>query len=300
MSLTFVPTPIGNLGDITLRALEVLRNCDLLLAEDTRVARKLLSALQIGGKTIWSYREQNAAAVTATILQRAATENVALVTDAGMPAIADPGRALVAAARAADVGVEVLPGASAFVCAAVLSGFEMPPLAFGGFVPRSHGERERALRGALARDGTTVFFESPQRIVGTLEALSAFASEALIFVGRELTKLHEQQLVGTPSDVLAGLARPVLGEIALVIASQRTAYDGTASAVRPSAAHAEFARTSAAADRRDVDSAIDDALAAGKPISEIAKSLMREGYGERHVLYDRIVRRRKLSQSAAD
>lgn len=295
MSLTLVPTPIGNLGDITLRALDVLRSCDLLLAEDTRVARKLLSALEIPAKTVWSYREHNAENVTAKILERAVLEKVAVVADAGMPAIADPGRALVAAAREADIAVEVLPGPSAFVCAAVLSGFEMPPLAFGGFIPRPHGDRERALRTALARDGATVFFESPHRIVATLEALAAFAADARIFVGRELTKFHEQQLIGTPAAVLAGLAQPVLGEITLVIESQRGAYDGTTCAVRPSAVHASAVRASAAQPHHaDLDVAIDAALAAGTPISQIAKTLVREGFGERHVLYDRIVRRRKL------
>ncbi|MBD5605857.1 MAG: 16S rRNA (cytidine(1402)-2'-O)-methyltransferase, partial [Candidatus Eremiobacteraeota bacterium] len=106
----FVPTPLGNLRDITLRALDVLRACDLIVAEDTRVARRLLSALDLPQKPIWSYREQNAAGATEPILERARTETIAVVTDAGMPGISDPGRELVAAARAAAIAVDVLPG----------------------------------------------------------------------------------------------------------------------------------------------------------------------------------------------
>ncbi len=290
MGLTFVPTPIGNLGDITVRALEVLRSCDLLVAEDTRVARKLLAALELPSKTIWSYREQNADAVTGPILERAADQRVAVTSDAGMPAVSDPGRALVTAARAAGISVEVLPGASAVMAAAVLSGLEIPPLVFAGFVPRGLGELHRALKAALARDGATVFFESPQRIVATLEALHSLASDARVFVGRELTKLHEQHLAGTPSAVLAGLARPVRGEITLVVAAHVRPKDGT----RPVYTASPLGSSADA----ELDAAIDASLARGMPIAQIAKTLVREGYGERHALYDRIVRRHKANRSA--
>src|SRR5579871_2965168 len=121
LPLIFVPTPLGNLGDITLRALDTLRACDLVVAEDTRVARRLLAAYEIAGKTLWSYREQNAAGATPQILERARSGRVAVVTDAGTPGISDPGRELIVAARDAGIAVEVLPGAVAFVTAAVLS-----------------------------------------------------------------------------------------------------------------------------------------------------------------------------------
>jgi len=150
MPLVVVPTPLGNLGDITLRALDTLRSCELIAAEDTRTARKLLALLGLAPKPTWSYREQNAAAVTSGILERARTSLVAVVSDAGMPGISDPGSALVAAAREAGIPVDVLPGACAFVTAAVLSGFPLTHLSFEGFVPRAKGERERALRAALA------------------------------------------------------------------------------------------------------------------------------------------------------
>ena len=164
MSLTFVPTPLGNLRDITLRALDVLRDCDLLVAEDTRVAKRLLSALDLPGKEIWSYREQNAAGATAAIVARARVHSVAVVTDAGTPAISDPGRGLVAAARDAGVAIDVLPGPSAFVCALVLSGFALDRFAFDGFVPRTSGARERSFRDAFASGRTTAYYEAPNRI----------------------------------------------------------------------------------------------------------------------------------------
>ncbi|MBD5657446.1 MAG: 16S rRNA (cytidine(1402)-2'-O)-methyltransferase, partial [Candidatus Eremiobacteraeota bacterium] len=217
MSLIFVPTPLGNLRDITLRALDTLRDCDLLIAEDTRVAMRLLQALQLPSKTVWSYREQNAAAVTGAILARARSEMVAVTTDAGTPGISDPGRDLIIAAREAGVAIEVLPGACAFVCAAVLSGFPLGGLSFEGFVPRTRGERERAFRSALARGTTAIWYESPKRIGATLQALEAVAPTATIFVAREFTKRHEQQILGSPSAVARELGEAPRGEITLVV-----------------------------------------------------------------------------------
>jgi 16S rRNA (cytidine1402-2'-O)-methyltransferase len=231
--LTFVPTPLGNLRDITQRALEALRDCDLLVAEDTRVARRLLAAYGIAGKPLWSYREQNAAGATAPILERAARERVAVVTDAGMPGISDPGRELLNAARAAGVAVEVLPGPVAFVTAAVLSGFATTGLSFEGFVPRSPGARERAFRAALERGTTSAWYEAPRRLVDTLEALQTIAPETPVFVARELTKLHEQQILGTPAQALALLEQPVRGEVVLVLDGQTSATGRAAVAEAP-------------------------------------------------------------------
>jgi 16S rRNA (cytidine1402-2'-O)-methyltransferase len=125
MPLVFVPTPLGNLGDVTQRAIDALRDAELIVAEDTRVARKLLGALGIPGRELWSYREQNAAGSTPGILERARAGLVAVTTDAGMPGVSDPGSELIAAARAAGVAVEVLPGPSAALGVAVLSGFPL-------------------------------------------------------------------------------------------------------------------------------------------------------------------------------
>jgi 16S rRNA (cytidine1402-2'-O)-methyltransferase len=271
--LTFVPTPLGNLRDITLRALDVLRACDLIVAEDTRVARRLLSALDLPSKPIWSYREQNAAGATESILERARAENVAVVTDAGTPGISDPGRELVAAARAAGIPIDVLPGPCAFVCAAVLSGYDIRRLTFAGFVPRALGDRERAFRAALASETTTAYYESPNRIVATLEHLAVLAPQAPVFVAREITKRFEQQIAGAPSDVLAALERPVRGEIVLVL--------GPVPSASPVAASAD-----------DVDAAIDEMLAAGASPAHAAKALAARDLGDRATLYRRIAERK--------
>jgi len=268
VSLTLVPTPLGNLRDITLRALDVLRDCDVLVAEDTRVARRLLGALGLPSKPIWSYREQNAATVTAGIVERARLARVALVTDAGTPAISDPGRDLVRAARAAGVPVEVLPGPSAFVCAAVLSGFDLASFSFDGFVPRATAERERRLRAALERGTTSVWYEAPSRISATLHALERIAPDAHVFVARELTKLHEQHALGSPADVLAALPDPVRGEIVLVLAGSAP-------------------RAPATPDDGDVEREIERALASGSSVADVARELARRGLGSRAELYRR-------------
>ncbi len=268
-----MPTPLGNLRDITLRALDVLRDCDLIVAEDTRVARRLLSALDLPAKPIWSYREQNASAATESILERARLDHVAVVTDAGMPGISDPGRDLVAAAREAGIAIDVLPGPCAFVCAAVLSGFPIAQLAFGGFVPRAHGERERTLRAARFASVATAFYESPNRIVATLETLAEIAPDAKAFVARELTKRFEQQIAGSPGEILAALERPVRGEIVLVLPA---AEPVAATPPEPTA----------------IDAAIDAELAAGTPASGAAKALAARGFGDRATLYRRIAERK--------
>jgi 16S rRNA (cytidine1402-2'-O)-methyltransferase len=217
MALILVPTPLGNLQDITLRALEVLRTCDLVAAEDTRVARRLLAAHGIGGKHVVGYREQNAARAEGLLLRTAAHGSVALTSDAGMPGVSDPGRELIVAARRAGIPVEVLPGPVAFVTAAVLSGFEVEGLTFAGFLPRGSGKRKRALRAALDRAGSTAYYESPHRVVKTLEALDELAPEAAVFVVRELTKRFEQQIEGTARAALDALERPIRGEFVLIV-----------------------------------------------------------------------------------
>ena len=218
MPLVLVPTPLGNLRDVTLRALDVLERAELIVAEDTRVARRLLHALEIGAKRVVSYREQNAAVVTRRILSHAETELVAVVTDAGMPSVSDPGSALVAAARAAGVAVDVLPGPSAALGAAVLAGFPLHRFAFEGFPPRKSGARRRAFDEALQREVTSVWFESPHRIRASLHDLVAVAPDARVFLVREYTKRYEQQLSGDPAEVAKALDDPVRGEITFVIA----------------------------------------------------------------------------------
>jgi 16S rRNA (cytidine1402-2'-O)-methyltransferase len=272
MALIFVPTPLGNLGDVTLRSIQALRDADLIVAEDTRVARKLLNALEIGPKELWSYREQNAPAVTGGILARAREQRVAVVTDAGMPAISDPGGDLIAAARAAGVAVEVLPGPSALVGAAVLSGFPLRRFSFEGFPARASSARRAEFSAALRTGMTTVWYESPQRILAALADLDAIAPNARVFVLREYTKRFEQQISGTPASAAAALEVPVRGEIAFVIAPEEM--------------------PALPAEPRELDAAIDARLDAGQHARDIARALAAEGAGDRRALYTKISERK--------
>jgi 16S rRNA (cytidine1402-2'-O)-methyltransferase len=274
MGLCFVPTPLGNLRDVTLRALDVLGACDLIVAEDTRVTRRLLSAHAIAGKEIWTYNEHSPPRAVEGIVERARGSLVAVVSDAGTPGISDPGRTLVVAARAAGVPVEVLPGPSAFVCAAVLSGFDLRGFSFEGFVPRAAGEREAAFRAALGSGKASLWYESPQRILATLATLERLEPECDLALVRELSKLHEQQLTGSPAQISARLERPVRGEIAF--------------ALRPGPPPA-----AAPADEATIDAAIENALASGRSAAAAAKELAGAGLGERAALYARISARKR-------
>jgi 16S rRNA (cytidine1402-2'-O)-methyltransferase len=266
MPLIFVPTPLGNLRDVTLRAIDVLRQAELVVAEDTRVARRLLRALEIEVREIWSYREQNAARVTPGILERARSAIVAVTTDAGMPGVSDPGSDLVAAARLARVPIDVLPGPSAATSVALLSGFSLRRFTFEGFPPRAASARRARFAGALQCDATSIWYESPQRIRATLTDLAAVAPDAQVFVVREYTKLHEQHYWGTPESVAAQIADPPRGEVAFAIAPYRVAT-------------VERAR------REDVGGAIDALLESGQRVGEVAKQLAADGFGERRQLY---------------
>ncbi len=272
MPLLVVPTPLGNLGDITQRARETLRDADLVVAEDTRVARKLLSALGIASKELWSYREQNAGAVTAGILERAREQRVVLVTDAGTPGISDPGNELIAAARDANIPIDVLPGPSALLGAAVLSGFSLRRFIFEGFPQRSASARRKQFADALRTGVTTIWFESPQRIAATLADLAEVAPDARVFVVREYTKKFEQQVLGTPAAVAAELAQPVRGEIAFAIAP--------------------YASAQAEQAPRDLDAEIDELLASGASVADVARRLAHDGAGNRRELYTRASQRR--------
>jgi 16S rRNA (cytidine1402-2'-O)-methyltransferase len=265
MPLVLVPTPLGNLGDVTLRALETLRTADLVVAEDTRVTRKLLAALGVGGKEIWSYREQNAPSVTPGILERARASTVALVTDAGMPALSDPGSELVASARSAEIPVDALPGPSAALGVAVLSGFPLDRFAFEGFPPRSHAARRASFVNALRLGVTTIWFESPQRIRTTLGDLAEIAPDARVFLDREYTKRFEQQLLGKPAEIAAALPDPVRGEVTFAVAPYSM----------PARTHG----------REELLAAIDDLLDRNRSVAEIARELAGRGLGERNALY---------------
>lgn len=219
-TLYIVATPIGNLADITHRAVTVLSQVDTIACEDTRVSQKLLTRYGIHTR-LRTYHEHNAATMRDTILQWLHEgASVALISDAGTPLISDPGYKLVDAARAAGFAVVPIPGANAAITALCASGLPTDCFAFGGFLP----SKAKALRDSLMRfdafDGSLVFYESPKRIVATLEAIIAcFGTQREVVVARELTKQHEEFLRGTPGQVHEQLARRerVRGEIVLLL-----------------------------------------------------------------------------------
>lgn len=220
--LVICPTPIGNLGDMTLRTLEELRDADAVCAEDTRVTGKLLAHFGIE-KRLERLDEAAISHQAGRVAERvAAGETVAFCSDAGMPGVSDPGARLIEAVRAAGGHVDVLPGASAAVTAYVASGFNNPRFFFGGFFPRKDAERREMLRALSSLDAVLMFYESPRRIVSALSAVAEAMPKREVAVCRELTKVHEEVARGPVSEVLAEFARRdedsgVKGEIVLVI-----------------------------------------------------------------------------------
>jgi 16S rRNA (cytidine1402-2'-O)-methyltransferase len=219
--LYVVATPIGNLSDITLRALEVLKSVHLIAAEDTRHSGILLKHFQIK-KPLVSYHEHNEAMRTAQLVERlAAGENVALVTDAGTPGLSDPGARLIRECIRRNLPFTIIPGPSSILTALVGSGFSSQKFFFAGFLPVKSGQRERELRAASDRDETTLFFESPYRLRKTLKACIDIMPDRQLCVARELTKKFEEFRRGTASDLLAHYeAHPPKGEIVLLISER--------------------------------------------------------------------------------
>jgi 16S rRNA (cytidine1402-2'-O)-methyltransferase len=215
--LAVCATPIGNLDDVTLRVLDELRRADVVLCEDTRHTRVLLQRHGIEARLL-SYHEHNEAKRTAEVLPRLeAGESVALVSDAGMPAISDPGARLVAAALDAGVVVTVLPGPSAVETALVASGVAAERFQFLGFLPRGGRALDALWRELDAWPHAVVAFESPQRLPGTLRSLADAAPERFVAVCRELTKRFEEVVRGRAADVTERFSEPPKGEITLVL-----------------------------------------------------------------------------------
>jgi 16S rRNA (cytidine1402-2'-O)-methyltransferase len=216
--LTVVPTPIGNLQDITLRALQTLREADLIAAEDTRRSAVLLLHHNIK-KPMISLHEHNEESRTAALVEEVAGgKSIVLVTDAGMPGISDPGFRLIRACRERGLGVNVLPGPSAVLTALVGSGLPTNAFYFGGFLSVKSGRRRAELERAISRSETSVYFESPHRLLRTLDVLDEIAPGADVCVARELTKRFEEYRRGTPAELRAHYkSRPPKGEITLVI-----------------------------------------------------------------------------------
>ena len=220
-ALFVVPTPIGNLADITLRALDTLRAVDLILAEDTRTSGFLLKHYEIS-KPLQSFHNFNEHKILSHLIQRLEKgETMALVSDAGTPGISDPGFLIIRACLQAGLKVDCLPGATAFVPALVKSGLPCDRFVFEGFLPHKKG-RQTALKKLAEEERTLIFYESPYRLLKTLEQFKEyFGAERTVSVSRELTKMFEETVTGPVDDVLNHFkAKDVKGEIVIVVAGK--------------------------------------------------------------------------------
>jgi len=217
--LLLVPTPLGNLGDITFRSLESLKKADIILAEDTRTTAKLLSHYGVSGVKLKSFHLHNEHKVLQYALELVRThENVCLVSDAGTPGISDPGFLLVRACRENNLDVECLPGATALIPALVISGFPTDRFVFEGFLPHKKGRQTRIL-SIKEETRTVVFYESPHRLLKTLEQCAEFlGAQRQAAVARELSKLYEECVRGTFQELITHFkSKAPKGEIVLVI-----------------------------------------------------------------------------------
>lgn len=273
--LIIVPTPIGNLGDITLRAVEALRASDAVLCEDTRVTGKLLAHLGIE-KPLVRLDENTIRERARAVLERIqAGEQLAYCSDAGMPGVSDPGMALVRAARAEGLATEVLPGASAATTAYVASGFSTTRFLFAGFLSKKASERQEALAAMRAVDAALIFYESPHRLASALETIADAFPHREVAVCRELTKLHEEVVSG-PSGEVARMFQeraahtPIKGEIAIVV-------DG------PSDAEADEAKDASLVEAHERAAEL---AAQGARPKEIAKQLVASCGIPRNAAYD--------------
>ncbi len=263
-TLYVVATPIGNLEDITLRALRVLREVDRIACEDTRQTRKLLDRHGIS-KPLVSYHEHNEQARAEELLRELeAGKNIALVSDAGTPLIADPGYRLVEQARARGITVSPIPGPSALVSALSASGLPTDSFFFGGFLPAKKTQRRKALEAVKDFPATLVFYEAPHRIIDALEDIAEVLGPRPVSLARELTKIHEEFIAGQAAEVREGLSkRPsIKGEITLMIAKS----DGAEAAALP------------------MEAAFDQLIAAGVSRMDAMKRVARErGLSKRQV-----------------
>jgi 16S rRNA (cytidine1402-2'-O)-methyltransferase len=274
-TLYVVATPIGNLGDLTLRAIDVLKSCDRVAAEDTRRTRQLLSHLGIEGKPLDALHAHSTARDVAKLVERLeAGESIALVTDAGTPAVSDPGDALVKAAIAASTRVVPIPGASAVLAALVASGLATGVgFRFVGFLPRDGAARRDGVATLCATPEPVVMFESPERTQATLAELADAMPERPACVARELTKVHEEVVRGT----LASLAKERdtwRGEIAIVLGGWS-----------PDMRSEEI-------DDDAIDARIDRELEGGTHAKTVADVVAAWSGRPRRVIYERVVRRK--------
>lgn len=275
MTLYVVATPIGNLGDITARAVDTLKSCDRIAAEDTRHTKKLLSHLGIEGKPMDAVHAHSNARDVARLVERlVAGESIALVSDAGTPVVSDPGDALVRGAIAAGIDVVPIPGASALLSALVASGLAGGGgFRFFGFIARDGAARREAIAKMCETAEPVVVYESPERTTDTLRELADATPERPACVARELTKLHEEIVRGTLRE-LAGREGEWRGEIVIVLG-----------------AHSPAAREETI-DNAALDARIDEALAGGQHAKTIADRLAAWSGRPRREVYERVVTRK--------
>ena len=273
-TLYLVATPIGNLEDLTYRARRILAEVDLIACEDTRHTRHMLTHYGITTPTV-SFHEHNEAARTSELLQRLQRgEDVALVSDAGTPAVSDPGYPLVREAAAAGISVVSVPGPSAVMAALTVSGLPPDRFIFLGFLPRRSGERRRALEAAAALPWTLVFFEAPHRITAVLEDIEAVLGDRRVALARELTKKFEEVFRGTVADALGHLrAHAPRGEFTIVV-------EGTGETGKQKEGEADAGERMRAL------------LDAGLPPAEAVQDVMRTAGLTRRQAYDLMLRAR--------
>lgn len=215
--LYLCPTPIGNLEDITLRVLKTLKEVDIIAAEDTRQTLKLLNHFDIK-KPLTSYHEHNKRTKGAKLIEELKKgKSIALVTDAGTPAISDPGEDLVKLCIEEGIKVVPLPGPTAAITALVASGLDTSSFVFEGFLPTKNKEREERLNRISKEERTIILYEAPHRLKETLRELKSYVAERKIVIARELTKIHEEFIRGTIDEVLTKLGDEIKGEIVLII-----------------------------------------------------------------------------------
>jgi 16S rRNA (cytidine1402-2'-O)-methyltransferase len=222
-SLYVIATPIGNLGDMSSRAIDILRSVNLILAEDTRSFARLASHYSIDTKVKSCFEHNEANRISELNERLAAGESLALVSEAGTPCISDPGYRITLACR--DAGFEVLsvPGPCAAIAALSIAGFPSDKFLFLGFLPQKSGRRKSALMEALTTRATIVLYESPYRIVKVLSLLEELLPQSRIFIGREITKMHEESLIGTPEELRKELESrsKIRGEFVVLIHPDR-------------------------------------------------------------------------------
>lgn len=277
--LFIVGTPIGNLGDLSPRAVEAFRTADAVCCEDTRVTGKLLSAAGVSRPLIRCDENVIAGRALSLVDRMLAGETLAFASDAGMPGVSDPGQVLVDAAREAGVPVEVVPGPVACVTALVASGIPCDHFFFEGFLPRKAGERVRCLQQLMTVPGALLFYESPHRVAATLESVASVFPTRVAALCRELTKLHEEVLRAPAPELASQVAarieagEPVRGECVVVVAPP-SAEEQAEMAARTAAGMSVLSVDGAAPDPEEALRAdIAEGLASGEPANALAKRL---------------------------